>query len=52
MHDFTAEHTRRWDAWQHANAATARRSDRIARLFFGTILAAATLATVGTAMWP
>ena len=31
--EFTAEQTARCDAWQHANISSARRSDRVARLF-------------------
>ena len=33
MHEFTSEEIARWDAWKHAYAVSARRSDRIARLF-------------------
>ena len=31
MHEFTSEQAARWDAWQQANAVSARRSDRVAR---------------------
>lgn len=50
MQDFTAEQATRWDAWQHANAISARRSDRVARLFGFTMLAAA-LTAVAIALW-
>ena len=50
MQEFTAEQATRWDAWQQANAISARRSDRIARLFGFTMLAA-TLTAVAIAMW-
>jgi hypothetical protein len=49
MHEFTAEQANRWDAWQHANAISARRSDRVARLFGFTMLAA-TLTALAVAM--
>ena len=39
MHGFTPEETARWDAWQHANTVSARRSDRVVRLFAVTLLA-------------
>jgi hypothetical protein len=50
MHEFTAEQAIRWDDWQNANAISARRSDRVARLF-GLTMMAATLAAVAVAMW-
>lgn len=50
MHDFTPEQAGRWDAWQQANAVSARHSDRVARLF-GLALMAATLTGVAVAMW-
>ena len=49
MDEFTPAQAIRWDAWQHANAISARRSDRVARLFSLTLLAA-TLAAVAVAM--
>ena len=49
MHEFTPEQTARWDAWQRANAVSARRSDRAARLL-GMTLLAATLAMTVVAM--
>lgn len=50
MHEFSAEHAGRWDAWQSANAASARRSDRTAGLF-GITLLAATLAAFAVTVW-
>ena len=50
MPEFTSEQTARWDAWQSANAVSARRSDRVARIF-GLTLLAATLTAVAVAMW-
>jgi hypothetical protein len=43
---FSPEQTRRWDAWQQANAVSARRSDRICRavaavLFLALLIAVA-----------
>ena len=49
MHEFTPEQAIRWDVWQHANAVSARRSDRVVRLF-GLTLLAGTLAAVAVAM--
>ena len=50
MHEFTPEQACRWDAWQNANAVSARRSDRVARLFAFTMLTA-TLMVVAVAVW-
>lgn len=50
MDEFTSEQAARWDAWQHANARCVRRSDRLARLFNVTLLAA-TLTALAVAMW-
>ena len=50
MGEITLEQTARWDAWQHANALSARRIDRVARLF-GVALLAATLTAVAVTMW-
>ena len=50
MHEFTPEQAVRWDAWQNANAVSTRRSDRVARLF-GVTMLAATLTAVVVAMW-
>lgn len=49
MREFTLEQATRWDAWQHANAVSAERSDRLARLFAVSMLVAS-LAAVGVAM--
>lgn len=49
MREFTPDETDRWDAWQHANAVSARRADRVARLV-GVTLLAATLTAVAVAM--
>ena len=46
MHEFTPEQTARWNAWQQANAVSARRSDRAARWVGATMLAAALAAVV------
>ena len=51
MDAFTAEEARTWDAWQHANAKTARRSEQLARLAFGATIAVAALAVIAAAMW-
>ena len=51
MDRFTAEQARTWDAWQHANAESARRGEHIARLAFGVSVAAAALAAIAAAMW-
>jgi type IV secretory pathway component VirB8 len=50
QHEFSPDEARRWDAWQQAKAASARRSDRIAHLF-GVTMLAATLTAVAVAMW-
>ena len=50
MSQFTPEQTVRWEAWQQANAVSARRSDRVARLF-GLVLLAGTLAALAVAIW-
>lgn len=50
MHQFTPEQAVRWDAWQSANALSARRSDGIARLFGFTMLAAI-LTGLAVALW-
>lgn len=50
MHQFTPEQAVRWDAWQSANAVSARRSDGIARLFGFTMLAAI-LTGLAVALW-
>jgi hypothetical protein len=50
MAEFTPEQAARWDAWQHANFLSARRSDRIARLV-GVTLLATTLTAVAVAIW-
>jgi hypothetical protein len=50
MDEFTPEQAARWDAWQHANVLSTRRSDRIARLV-GVTLLAATLTAVAVAIW-
>ena len=36
-HEYTAEQKRRWEAWQHAGAVAARRSDRIVRVVGATM---------------
>lgn len=46
MDEFTSEQTARWNAWQQANAVSARHSDRVARWFAATMLAAAVAAVV------
>ena len=51
MDAFTAEQTRTWDAWQHANAESARRSERVARLAFAVTIGVAALAAIAAAMW-
>ena len=51
MVGFTAEQARTWDAWRHANAESARRSERVARLAFGVTIAVAALAAIAAAMW-
>jgi hypothetical protein len=50
VHDFTPEQAGRWDAWQQGNAVSARHSDRVARLFSATLMAA-TLTAIAVAIW-
>jgi hypothetical protein len=50
MEGFTLEQAARWDAWQHANAISAGRSDRVARLFGAMLLTGALLA-LAIAIW-
>jgi type IV secretory pathway component VirB8 len=42
--EFTADQTRRWDEWQRANAASARRTDVIFRVVGIVLFAAVALA--------
>jgi hypothetical protein len=48
MHEFTAEETRRWQAWQQANVIVAQRTDHMARLFAMAMLASTLAAVVIT----
>lgn len=50
MSEFSPDEARRWDAWQRANAISARRSDRFVQYVGVTLLAAAVLA-VTLAAW-
>ena len=50
MPEFTPAHAARWNAWQQANAVSARRGDAVARLFGFTLLAGAVTA-VAVALW-
>jgi hypothetical protein len=48
--DFTPEQAGRWDAWQRANALSARRGDRISRAI-GATISLVLLIAVGVAIW-
>jgi hypothetical protein len=50
MHEFSPDEARRWDAWQRANALSARRTDRIRR-GVGVIVLAAALVALALAVW-
>jgi len=50
MHEFSPDEAHRWDAWQRANALSARHSDRICRLL-GAALFATTLFALAIAIW-
>jgi hypothetical protein len=43
--EFTPEQARRWEEWQQAAAASARRSDRVCRAL-GTVLLGAAILTL------
>jgi hypothetical protein len=49
MPDFSPDQARRWEAWQHANAISARRTDRICGVVASTV-AVALLIAVGVAV--
>jgi hypothetical protein len=50
MHEFTPDEARRWNAWQQANAVSARRGGRLAGLF-GLAMLTAMFAAVALALW-
>jgi len=50
MYEFSPDEERRWNAWQRANALSARRSDLICRAV-SVIMLAATLSALVVALW-
>jgi hypothetical protein len=48
--ELTAEQTRRWNAWQRTNDASARQSARVAGVVFSVLLLAASLTVLAAAL--
>ena len=50
MDDFTPEQLQRWNAWQHGNAISMRRSDRMARFVGVSMLVTSALVAIAAVL--